>query len=70
LGKDSLVSPLNAIQFVEKGKGNSHVSGYTYENDNFKICRVFEGLPITESVDHLSAEMMAHIFALHFINTS
>lgn len=64
---DSLVSPVNTINFLAAGKSNDYVSGYYYWNDDHLVCN-YPTLLGRFAVDHIRAEALANIFALAFID--
>lgn len=68
LAKDSVVTPLNAILFLE-GRSDK-VESTIFTNDDYQTCTPHL-LQVTDEktypVDHLGGEILANIFALNFL---
>ncbi len=52
LNKDSIVSPLNSLEFIRIGADNPLISNYQFENEKFHTC-TFSNIP--SKVDHIGA---------------
>lgn len=62
---DSVIPSNNTRNFYKTGRGNQFVSSYEFDNNKFQTCDMAAK---EEPVDHARAEILANIFALHFID--